>query len=159
MHYWGLNSTWPVFVHSAKDPPLTGARNILGLCHLWDRSFVSYPLSLGIASASRMLGPTLGYILGSACLAIYVDPGTQTILFRLSKGNPARPRLRSCICHYLSWTVGGGGCFRRSYDNLLHVLRKTTSHFKCLVYYNFFSNFKRLFFISFANWSALNTFR
>jgi len=44
------------------------------------------PLTLGIASASRMLGPTLGYILGSACLAIYVDPGADVDLVEGDKG-------------------------------------------------------------------------
>ncbi len=33
------------------------------------------PLSLSIVTASRVIGPTLGSLLGSACLATYVDPG------------------------------------------------------------------------------------
>lgn len=33
------------------------------------------PLSLSIVMAARIIGPTLGYMLGSACLAVYVDPG------------------------------------------------------------------------------------
>ena len=33
------------------------------------------PFSLSIIFSARIIGPTLGYILGSTCLSIYVDPG------------------------------------------------------------------------------------
>ena len=33
------------------------------------------PFALSVVFSARVIGPTLGYFLGSACLAYYVDPG------------------------------------------------------------------------------------
>jgi hypothetical protein len=33
------------------------------------------PFSLSVVFSARILGPTLGYLLGSTCLAVYADPG------------------------------------------------------------------------------------
>ena len=33
------------------------------------------PFALSVVTSARVVGPTFGYLLGSACLSVYVDPG------------------------------------------------------------------------------------
>lgn len=44
------------------------------------------PLALGIMSAARTMGPAMGFLLGNACLAVYVDPAAGVELKEGDKG-------------------------------------------------------------------------